>query len=625
MPFMIDNETLASYLDNTAGPDRYDKQGILKFLTDWFPDRFYDQWAEHHYLMTKVFWEMFRPGKVNRYERQGYFVIHREAAKTTLATFGLPQYLIWLRGHTPWVRYDAEGWEGADIHNYDIAQLPPIKENLIVICSETKTQSEYFVSNIKDTLDTREDLNNAFGIKQPKAFVTDMEEQGYDTKGVAKNKWTSDAFITADGTVVVARGAGQQIRGLNIRGSRPTTIFVDDMYSRNNTKTENRLEDLNRWFYAELSNSLDGRLGKLFLLGTIVKEGTVFDNIMGSEQWFGLNRPIIAYEELQKVIEKHVTIAEETVTIPDKVRCAEIQKGLKTLSWPTKHDLYYILNTYKREYEQGRVAYFYQEYLNITQAPEEAKFDRGKLKPVRFEYEGGLLKFEFQGRTWYTQPNTHMAIDLASSEKANADHTTIAMAGIYRCKSYKPGSNEVDEMVIPMIPWLDGDKGWGIFEENINNVYRRGVITEVLYLLNDHLVDDITIETNSQQEQTKRQLDHELYHKRLPVVTHGFRSEGKKADRILSIMRAVFSSYPFILYEERCMKKIETMFTQLTLLGPTETKDDYADVTSVAFLKSQVNPLDFRIPGFGYVVEEIRQWAPPFNGAHLGSGLWEAL
>lgn len=622
---MISTERLASYLDNTAFPGNYKEQGVLAFLKDWFPDRFYNDFAFHHYQMTKIFWEMQRPDRQNRFERQGYFVVHREAAKTTLATFGFPQYLIWLRSHRPWVRYDAEGWEGSDLHNYEIVQLPPIQENLIVICSETSNQSKYFVANIKDTLDTREDLAKAFGQKEPKAFVAEMEEQGYDASAIAKNKWTNDAFITADGTVVVGKGAGQQIRGLNIRGSRPTTIFVDDMYSRNNTKTENRLEDLNRWFYAELSNSLDGAKGKLFFLGTVVHDQTVIQDIMVSDQWFGVDRPIIGYEELQRVLKDHCTFEEGKVIIPSKERCKQIQQRLKTLSWPDKHDLFYILSIYKREYEQARVAYFYQEYLNITQAPEESKFDRSKLKPVRFRYEGHLMVFDWDGRTWYTLPETHLGIDLASSAKVTADHTVIAGAGLYRCKSHRPGTNQVDEMIVPMIPYLDGDRGWGIYEELRDNIRRRGVVDEVVNVLGMHRIQDITIEINGQQVQTKRELDAELYRRRIMTTIYEHTSESRKQDRILSIMVPIFNRYAHIFYDERHMAKIETMYTQLTLLGPTDTKDDYADGTSIAFMKAAVNPLDFNIPGFGYVVEESHRIDVPLKGSHLGSGLWEAL
>jgi hypothetical protein len=525
------------------------------------------------------------------------------------------------------VRYDAEGWEGSDLHNYEIVQLPPIQENLIVICSETSRQSEYFVSNIKDTLDTREDLNTLFGIKQPKAFVTAMEEQGFDASHIAKNKWTNDAFITADGTVVVGRGAGQQIRGMNIRGSRPTTIFVDDMYSRNNTRTVTRKEDLNRWFYAELSNSLDGRLGKLFFLGTVVATDTVIDDMQRSDQWFGLSRPIISFEELQDVIQKHCSIDDGEVTIPSSAKCKVIQQSLKTLSWPDKHDLYYILNTYKREYEQGRVAYFYQEYLNITQAPEEAKFDREKLKPVTFTYQDGLMEFDYQGKHWYAQPRTIMAIDLASSDKATADDTVIACCGIYRCKAHNPGTNDIDEMIVPAIVWLDGGRGWGIYNEVRDTFRRRGVIDEIKNILGHVAVDEILIETNAQQEQTRRQLDSDLYNARIHIPVVGKHSEHRKVDRILSILEPIFARFPAVLYERRCGVAVEKFFSQLLMLGPTDTKDDYPDGVSMAFLKAAVNPLDFNIPGITLGSGNVAQLEESYRhrAEKFGISRWEIL
>jgi hypothetical protein len=623
------DQLLASYLDNTATYKDADRQGIFLFLKDWFPDVFTSKWAEHHFLMTKIFWEMYHPSKTNRFQRQGYYVIHREAAKTTFNTFGIPQYLIWLRGYRPWVRYDAEGWEGSDRHDYELIQLPPIAENLIVICSETANQSSYFVSNIKDTIDSRPDMSMFFGPKDPKGFVSAMEEQGYDASAVLKNKWTNDAFITADGTVVVGRGAGQQVRGLNIRNSRPTLILVDDMYSRNNTITENRIEGLNRWFFAELSNSLDGTHGKIFFLGTLVNENTVIRTIEKSDQWFGLSRPIIGYEELQMVLENHCRISDGIVTIPGYEECRKIQQTLKTLSWPDKHDLFYILNIYKREFEQGRGAYFYQEYLNMTQAPEEARFNRDHLKPTTFTFHRDIMgpgqhmvNFDFEGRSWWAWANNVIGIDIASSEKVNADHTVIVVASMLRAKAFQDGSTAIDERIFPAIVTIVGGRGWGTFEERRPNVHRRGIVEEVIKILESMPVETIICETNSTQENTRRAIDYELYKRGIKVPVVGKFSEAKKQDRIISILEPIFSKYKTILYDRSISSYVETFFKQLTMLSPSETKDDYPDAASIAFSKTTINPLDFHLPGD---VSRVHRSADHRDIRRFGHKAWELL
>jgi hypothetical protein len=224
---------IACWMDNTHTSSNIDKQGILAFLKYWFPEHFNKPWAQHHHQMTKILWEMFRPDKASRLERQGYFIIHREAAKTTLSSFGFPNYFIWLKGFSPWVRYEADGWEGSDRHDYDIVKLPPIDEPVILILSETATQSEYFVTNIKDNIDTHKGLRRFFG---PKDAVM-IESEDDEDVGKGTKIWRKNAFRTNDGTMVVGKGAGQQIRGTNFFGKRPHLAFVDDMYSRNNTKT----------------------------------------------------------------------------------------------------------------------------------------------------------------------------------------------------------------------------------------------------------------------------------------------------------------------------------------------------------------------------------------------------
>lgn len=614
---------IASWLDNTHSPATADKQGILAFLKHWFPEHFSKPWAMHHYQMTKILWEMFRPSKASRLERQGYFIIHREAAKTTLSSFGFPNYFIWLKGFSPYVRYDAEGWEGSDRHDYDIVKLPPIDEPVILILSETATQSEYFVTNIKDNIDTHKGLRRFFG---PKDTLI-MESEDDEDVGKGTKIWRKNAFRTNDNTMVVGKGAGQQIRGTNFFGKRPHLAFVDDMYSRNNTKTETRLKDLNRWFFAELSNSLDNEKGKLFFLGTIVHPDTVAQQIMGSDQWFGLNKPIIGLEELRNVLDKHCKLEGSKVVIPNKEVCKEIQKDLTTLSWPEKHTLHYILSLYKREWEQHNIKYFYQEYLNISEAPEEAKFSRDKLAEVDFGYDmDGVLTFTYDNTLWKGLVDPVLCVDVASSERSTADDSAIAVTAFVKAKGQKHGTNAIIEKTFPLILHLEGGRGWGIYEDARNPRFiRPGIVDQMLRISQVIPIERFYVEANATQENIRREAEKTL---NTPVFT--IISKDKKIDRIKSILEPVFHKYEAILYERKCRETVMKFFTQLLSLNPSGGHDDYPDVVSLAFSKSSVNPLHFEYRPTPAITDskETRSYVAEDDDNDLsrfGAGAWEVL
>lgn len=613
---------LASWLDNTHTKANANKQGILAFLKHWFPDYFNKEFAGHHYDMTKILWEMFRPNKLSRLERQGYFIIHREAAKTTLSSFGFPNYFIWLKGYSPYVRYEADGWEGSDRHDYDIVKLPPINEPVILILSETATQSEFFVTNIKDTIDTHKGLRKFFGNKDP--MVIESEEDEDTIKGT--KIWRKNAFRTNDGTMVVGKGAGQQIRGTNFFGKRPHLAFVDDMYSRNNTKTETRLKDLNRWFFAELSNSLDSEKGKLFFLGTIVHPDTVAQQIQGSDQWFGLNKPIISLDELGNVLNKYCQLTNGKVIIPSKDKCVEIERSLTTLSWPEKHSLHYILSLYKREYEQGNVKYFYQEYLNLSEAPEEAKFDRSKLQEVDFGYDAqGLLTFSYNKILWKALVDPVMVVDVASSEKATADDSAIAVTAYIRAVGQQQGNSKLIEKTFPVILHLEGGRGWGIYEDSRNPKFiRPGIVDQMLRISQTMHINKFYVESNATQENVRREAE-----KTLNTPIYSIVNKDKKIDRIKADMEPVFARYDAILYDSKSRESVHKMMTQLLSLNPSGGHDDYADVVSLAFRKSAVNPREFTYYPTPAVSDSNDYVAPVVRDTNdisrFGASAWELL
>jgi hypothetical protein len=88
------------------------------------------------------------------------------------------------------------------------------EKKFIVYVSSTATHAVMQTENLKQELITNEMIVKLFGPQ--KTIAAD--------ESFAKNMW-----VTSGGTLVLPRGAGQQIRGLNYRGARPDLIIIDDL------------------------------------------------------------------------------------------------------------------------------------------------------------------------------------------------------------------------------------------------------------------------------------------------------------------------------------------------------------------------------------------------------------
>lgn len=85
---------LSEILDNTAKKD-YKELGIFKFAKLFFPDRFKDDFAELHYDMCSLLFRLLDPSHTEATDRNSYFLVHREAAKTTVVlSYSLSFYYI---------------------------------------------------------------------------------------------------------------------------------------------------------------------------------------------------------------------------------------------------------------------------------------------------------------------------------------------------------------------------------------------------------------------------------------------------------------------------------------------------------------------------------------------------
>lgn len=573
-------QLLIRCLNNTAPRERWWELGVLVFAKHFFPEVFDSPFSVMHYDILKQLFEMYNPKRTRRTDRQCYINIHREAAKTTVSSFLFPLYQIYLKGYTSYIDFNGT------------IEAVPIGERFIMLCSETASAAENLTTNLKSVVETRTDLIPVFGDKHPQAVEVDEM-----TTRKGDKLWRKNAFITQDGTVVYGIGSGQQVRGKNVLNSRPTLIIVDDMYSSNSVLTEHNRAKLDYWFYAELVNSGDSMRGKIAWLGTLVHLDTVITKMKKSDSWFGMVIPVIGMEELADAL-GHCTITSDEVLIPTADKCAQLQKGYHTLSWPERHTLYYILSIYKQSYENKKLRYFYQEYINVTEPPEEATFPDSKFRkvdftvkwiknPATYEVEYAL-QYEMDGMIWTGYPKFVNGIDVASGESAKSDDTVSCLSCVCIWQAIIPGSNRLIEKVLPVFIHIEGGK-YGIYDETLELTggVKPGVADSVTRNCGTYPVSKVRIEVNGQQGTIAREVRKNMREKGTKVLgTNNLVqyeehiSVGNKEERIRADMGAMVQKYEFILVNAK-VPLFNKMILQLQTLGSTD-HDDYADAGAIS-------------------------------------------
>ena len=256
---------------------------------------------------------------------------------------------------------------------------------LVVLVSRTQDHAVKLLGTIKDALDYSEQLRYMFG---------------YWGMNSAK-KWTRSEIELKDGSMIICKGTGQQIRGIKVGNQRPTLIILDDPEDENNTKTSEAMEANLRWLLQSGVPSLDPIRGRIAVIGTPQHERCMVELLKEMKGW-------------------------ETMTFrPDMETGIPLWEAV----WPMEK----LLNK-KSELESiNRASIFYREYMCQIIGDEDQLFKQeffqfydGYVK-VDGDNEATLHLSELNGeKVDETRPvNIFTGVDPASSTKQTADYSVI--------------------------------------------------------------------------------------------------------------------------------------------------------------------------------------------------------
>lgn len=251
-------------------------------------------------------------------------------------------------------------------------------QKLIVLVSRTQDHAIKLLGTIKDALDYSQNLRAIYG---------------YWGQHSAK-QWAKAEVELKDGTHIICKGTGQQLRGIKVGSQRPTLIIVDDPEDENNTKTAEAMEGNLRWLLQSAIPSLDPLRGKLAVIGTPQHQRCMVEVLKDMKGWTNMH--------FAPDMDKRIALWEEWQPIK---RLEEKKAELESIA---------------------RVSVFYREYLCQIVGDEDQLFKESYIKYHDYDYrineDGNHYLYKGDKEI---PVNIFMGVDPASSIRKTADYSVI--------------------------------------------------------------------------------------------------------------------------------------------------------------------------------------------------------
>lgn len=84
-----------------------------------------------------------------------------------------------------------------------------------------------------------------------------------------KGSWEKGYFITKNGFVCKAIGAGQDVRGLRMKARRPDYIVADDLEDKDTLKNPKRQDEIAEWLIKAVIPTMDGRRARFIMANNL--------------------------------------------------------------------------------------------------------------------------------------------------------------------------------------------------------------------------------------------------------------------------------------------------------------------------------------------------------------------
>jgi phage terminase large subunit-like protein len=254
----------------------------------------------------------------------------------------------------------------------------PKKYPFIILVADSSRQATLNISSIKHELETNTLIKQDYGEIKGKV-IEDFTLQGEG------EEWQKQNIVLSNGVRILARSRGQKVRGLRHLQHRPKLVVVDDPEDGEWVRTKENRDKTDRWLHSEIIPGMDVKKGKLVVIGNLLHMDALLSRLKVPGTGF-------------KVLEFPLIDKDGKCTWP--------------AMYPTEQSLK------DKERDMGTVPWQREMLLKIVAEEDQI------VKPEDITYYDALPLNSVAAMKGH-------GIDLAISQKENADYTTIVSGEVF--------------------------------------------------------------------------------------------------------------------------------------------------------------------------------------------------
>jgi hypothetical protein len=473
-------------------------KGILKsgyhstqyFARAFFPDLFYMPFSKLHHQIFEL---------IDSGQRKIVIAAPRGLGKTTIAR-----------------TVAAKGIFYSDSH-------------LICYISNTATHAERQTENLKRDLLVNKNFTKIRGTIKPDSSVEGLDDT-----------FSKAAWVAYGDSLVVPRGAGQQIRGLLWGKYRPDLVIIDDLEDKEEIRSADTRANLKEWFHSDVTKAINryDKNWRFIYIDTLKHEDSLLQELLDSPEWASIN---LSLADMDALAEGRI----ESV-VPEYMTTEELQEELE------EH----------RNRVPSQVHVFYMEYLNIASGGEDAAF-----RPEYFNY------YDETDRQFKMEVEPYLEnvilVDPAKSVSKHSDDTAIVGIGL-----------DLDGGAIYIRDVVSG-------KMHPDEIYSKTF--DMVVKLKSHVIG---LEVTSLNEFITHPFRNEIVRRRIPVDLVELKPRGnqRKEERVAALEPYYRQGY--ILHNKACCVGLETQL----LAFPRSKRWDIMDATAYIVEMMEIGERYFNRP-----------------------------
>lgn len=227
-----------------------------------------------------------------------YSILHRQILKTVDS------------GHKKSVIAAPRGLGKTSTMLYGLASRHILFESkkFIIYLSNSADNAMLQTDSLKHELLSNPLVRQFFGSIKTKRVEMEYEEQ-----------FSKKAWVTTGGTLVLPRGAGQQIRGLLYHGRRPDLIIIDDLEDKEEITNEKLRKKNKEWFFSDVMKCISryDKNYEFIYIDTLKHEDALLQDLLDADDWSSLCQSVcdddyntyasqfMTTEEIKTEVEQH--------------------------------------------------------------------------------------------------------------------------------------------------------------------------------------------------------------------------------------------------------------------------------------------------------------------------------